>query len=203
MRYNKKNRVEHYIFSRICVMLLLVTTICYITEETLLHSFPKEVMAQRFGGSDYLTYRDFDYGFRLTYPSDWQRTSETGICATRNCDYIVTFSVGPEAVLRVFFLNVGNIPYKTYNSQYYNGVNQQGAEIFGRQETYIGGILPGGNMLYITRTSDTNEPIGIDESWGKYGRLGYLHFKFVAFEPDALTTYAPIAERIINSFRME
>jgi hypothetical protein len=210
MTHNQKNKVQYTTLNRICIMFLLVA----LYSVTILLPFhPKEVIAQRFGednsgggfgGSDYLLYRDTTYGFTLTYPSYWQQTYETGVCVTSNCNYIISFSVGPEAVLRVFFMDVGNIPTNTYNNDYYDVVNQQqSSEIYDSQYMSIGDILPGGMMLYLTYTPDTNEPIGVLDSWGKYGNLGYLHFKFVAFEPDALTTYAPIAEQIVASFRME
>jgi hypothetical protein len=213
MGHNQKNKVQYSILNRICVMCLLVA-LYSVTIETLLPFHPKEVIAQGFGqdnsgggfgGSDYITYTDNSYGFSLTFPSDWEQAYESDMCASQNCNYIVSFQNNKGAALRIFFYDVGNIATNTYNNDYYDFVSQlPQTEIFFAEEITIGGVLPGGMMAYTSPASDaTGDILGFFESWGKYGNLGYLHFKLVTNDPNTLAREdGEIGASIIGSFTM-
>lgn len=150
------------------------------------------------GDSSSKLYTNPNYGIQIAIPSDWSQgvplSDQPGI------DFIAEFQKG-HGVLRLTYYNTGDIPLETHNYQWRSAIqNNPQVKITGTGQVEISGRA-GGSIAY--QIPSAGMILSVFDIWIKHGNQGYLHFAFVANDPQTYDSLAPSAFNIVKSVQSQ
>ena len=199
MKQESTNLLVHFTFNRVYLMVLIISLygFNFVSMGTYL---PLSVSGQTSFDQGISTYEIPGTNLEVNYPLTWEQKQEFGILETDAFDYITSFDTSDGAVLRLYLSDSYMAP-PDYNNAYYDSVKKKSQITFSNPIT-LGGILPGGIMSYTSPCIDcaSFQDLLSLESWGRLtDNSGYIHFAFVANDPDRYRTYSLTASAIAGS----
>jgi eukaryotic-like serine/threonine-protein kinase len=161
---------------------------------------PEYIMAQNIDNNDFLQYEDPSLGIKIEYPFNWTKIDNPATASNP----IVSFSPPQEGFSKLFIevnkLNLGNITLSEYAT---NQINILGGMLFNFKldqlsPTTIAGTEHAQMVVYTFMLQ--NIEFKKMEIWLiKDSRLYTINY---LAEEKKYLTYLPIAERMINTFRV-
>jgi hypothetical protein len=199
VKQESTNLLAHFTFNRVYLMVLIISLygFNFVPMGTYL---PLSVSGQYSFDQGLPTYAIPGTNLEVNYPLTWEQKPEFGISDTDTFDYITSFDTSDGAVLRLY-LSDSYMEPPDYNNWYYDSMKET-SQISYSNPIRLGGILPGGVMSYTSHCTDCQQSQDLLslESWGRLtDDTGYLHFAFVANDPDRFRTYGLTASTIAGS----
>jgi hypothetical protein len=198
VKQGSTNLLVHFTFNRVYLMVLIISLygFNFVPMGTYL---PLPVSGQYSFDQD-IRYAIPGTNLEVNYPSTWEEKPEFGISDTNTFRYITSIDTLDGAVLRLFLSDTFMEP-SAYNNWYYDSMKETSQISYSNPIT-LGGILPGGIMSYTSPCKDCQpyQDLLSLESWGRLtDDTGYVHFAFVANDPDRFRTYGVTASTIAGS----